>query len=245
MSGELRFFLVICSVSFAVWRITKFIRAYKNAPQNLSTHTRIEMMAYDQIKNKFLAATVRRDLLIYYYLFSKTKMINSDEAYTLHMKTGYGGMVFGFIFVLVLEGIGISYFLHNWSPIIAWIHLILSMYMIIFLISDFKAIKQNPVYLTQTKLHIRLGFREGLEINLGNIEYINNGKLHFETDKKRKDVLNATLLGSEDPDFEIVLKEPARAIDGLGRRQSINKIYISLDEKEKFMLQFNLKKKVS
>jgi hypothetical protein len=245
MSIELRILLVICSLSFAFWRISKFIKAYKKTPQNLSIHARIEMMVYDQIKNPFLAATVRRDLLIYYYLFTKTKIIDTVDAFTLHKKTGYGGMVFGFIFVMVLEGIGVSFFLHNWNPLIAWIHLIFSVYMIIFLISDYKAIKQNPVSLTQTKLHIRLGFREDIELDLRNIESITNGKLHFEEDKKKKDVLNATLLGFEEPDFEIVIEEPVTAIDGLGRKRAIKKIYISLDEKDKFLSQFNERKKAS
>jgi hypothetical protein len=245
MNIELRIFLVICSLSFAIWKISKFIKAYKNTPQHLSTHTRIEMMVYDQMKNPFLAATVRRDLLIYYYLFSKKRLIDTADTYTLHKKTGYGGLVFGFMFVMVLEGIGVSFFLHNWNPLIAWIHLVFSVYMIIFLISDYKAIKQNPVYLSQTKVHIRLGFREDLEIDLNNIELINNGKLHFEEDKKNKDVLNATLLGFEEPDFEIVLKDGVPVIDGLGRRRSIKKIYISLDEKDEFMSQFTERKKVS
>jgi hypothetical protein len=152
---------------------------------------------------------------------------------------GYGGMVFGFIFVLVLEGVGVSYFLHNWSKVITWIHLAMSIYMIAFLISDFKAIKRNPILFSEEKLYIKLGLRMKCDIDLDNIESIGNGKMHFEVDKKRKDVWNATLLDFEEPDFEIILKEPILIRDGIGRDILTKKIYLSIDEKEKFLAQFS------
>ncbi|MFF2448229.1 hypothetical protein ACFVSW_14110 [Neobacillus sp. NPDC058068] len=233
--------LVVC---LAVWQVFKFIKAYKSTEQSLPTEEKVEAMVNSQIKNKVLAAFLTRDLLTIYYLFSTSNQREPEQgtAYTLHKKIGYGGIVFGFLFVLVLEAVGVSYFLHSWNTVIAWIHLALSVYLIIFLISDYKAIKRNPVLLLPGKVHIRLGLRLKAQIYLHNIESIQAGKVNFEKDKKKKDVWNLTLFGFEDPDYEISLKEPLLLRDGLGRDCLVRKMYLTLDEKEEFLTQIKLLK---
>ncbi|WHY87203.1 hypothetical protein QNH39_04915 [Neobacillus novalis] len=233
--------LIVC---LGVWRVIQFIKAYKNTEQSLPTVEKIEAMVNSQIKNKVLAAFLTRDFLTIYYLFSPSNKREPEQgtAFTLHKKIGYGGIMFGFLFVLVLEAGGVSYFLHSWSTVIAWIHLALSLYLIIFLISDYKAIKRNPVLLSPEKLHIRLGLRLKAQIYLHNIDSIKAGKINFEKDKKKKDVWNLTLFGFEDPDFEITLKEPLLLRDGVGRDCLIIKIYLTLDEKEEFLAQVKLLK---
>lgn len=223
---------------YGLWRVSRFVNAYKMTDRGLPIEDRIEEMVVNQVKNKVLATFVTRDLLMIYYLVSKSKERNI-EAYSLHKKIGYGGMVFGFIFVLVLEGVGVSYFLHSWSKVAAWIHLVLSFYMIGFLIGDFKAIIRNPVLLSQETIHFRFGLRMKVEILLSNIEGIQSGKINYENDKKRKDVWVATLLEFEGPDIEISLKEPIMIKDGIGREHITRKIYLSLDEKDEFMRKVN------
>ncbi|MDQ1146006.1 hypothetical protein QE429_002833 [Bacillus sp. SORGH_AS 510] len=234
-------FLEVLLVCLGIWRLSRFVKAYKNTEKDILVEERIEKMVLSQVNNKVLATFVTRDLLMVYYLFSKTKKRNLDSinVFTLHKKMGYGGMVFGFIFVLLLEGIGVSYFLHNWSRLAAWIHLVLSLYMIAFLIGDYKAIIRNPVLLYQDKIHLRFGLRMKLEIFIRNIERIQSGKINYEIDKKRKDVWVATLLEFEGPNIEIALKEPVLIKDGIGRKHWTRKIYLSLDEDDVFMRQVN------
>lgn len=231
--------LEILLVCFGIWRISHFVKAYRLTERGLPVEDRIEEMVFSQLKNKVLATFVTRDLLIIYYLFLKTKERNLDNAYTLHKKMGYGGMVFGFIFVLLLEGIGVSYFLHSWNKVLAWTHLVLSLYMMGFLIGDYKAIIRNPILLSQEKIQFRFGLRMKVDIPMKEIACIQSGKVNYVTDKKRKDVWVATLLEFEGPDVEIVLKAPIMIKDGIGREHLTSKIYLSLDEKDKFMQHVN------
>jgi hypothetical protein len=226
--------LVLC---FGIWRVSRFVKAYKMTDQGLPFEDRIEEMVVNQVKSKVLATFVTRDLLMMYYLFSKSKKRNVEkkDAYSLHKKVGYGGMVFAFIFVLLLEGVGVSYFLHSWSKVAAWIHLVLSIYMIVFLIGDFKAVIRNPVLISQETIHFRFGLRMKVEVLLSNIEGIQSGKINYENDKKRKDVWVATLLEFEEPDIEIAFKEPIMIKDGIGREHVTRKMYLSLDEQHEFM----------
>lgn len=239
--SELWIGLEVLIVCIGIWRITRFIKAYKSTNRALPVEERIEAMVSSQIKNKILAAFLKRDILIIYYLFSKSavKGAEGEKVYTLHKKVGYGGIVFGLIFVLILEGVGISYLLHHWSTIVAWIHIILSVYMIAFFIGDYKGLKRTPIVLSGDHLHFRVGLRLNAIIPLSSIETIQNGKLHFEQDKKRKDIWNLTLFGFDDPDFEIAFKEPIIIRDGFGRDLPIRKIYLTLDEKDAFLSQFN------
>lgn len=226
--------ILIC---IGVWRVYRFVRAYKIMDPGLPIDERIARMVSSQLKNKLVSAFLTRDLLMIYYLFSKSTIQKPERGtvYTLHKKVGYGGIVFGLIFVLILEGVGISYLLHHWNTIVAWIHVILSVYMIAFFIGDYKGLKRNPVIVTPDSLHFRVGLRMNTVIPLSAIELIQSGKNHFEQDKKRKDVWNLVLFGFDDPDFEIAFKEPVMIRDGFGRDLAIKKIYLSVDEKEAFL----------
>ncbi|WP_413299564.1 hypothetical protein AA0X95_16175 [Bacillus sp. 1P10SD] len=233
--------LEVLLVCFGLWRVSRFVKGYRMTDRGIPIEDRIEEMVVNQVKNKILATFVTRDLLMIYYLFAKSKKRNIEmkDAYSLHKNVGYGGMVFAFIFVLLLEGVGVSYFLHSWSKVAAWIHLVLSLYMIGFLIGDFKAIIRNPVRLSQETIYFRFGLRMKVKILLSNIEGIQSGRINYENDKKRKDVWVATLLEFENPDIEIAFKEPIMIKDGIGREHITRKIYLSLDEKDEFMRNVN------
>jgi len=219
------------------WNVWQFIKAYRTADKGQSVEQRIEEMVARLVKSRLVGAFLTRDLLMVYYLFSKSKQPSEEHAqvFTVHQKIGYGGIVFGFIFVLVLEGAGLSYFLHGWNKAIAWIHLVLSIYMILFLISDYKAVKRNPIRVSPDQLQFRLGLWGKLDIPLTNIDHIQTGKTHFEADQKRKDVWMAALIGFDEPELEMVFKEPVVFKNGMGRDVLIKKVYLTVDDSHAFI----------
>jgi hypothetical protein len=233
--------LEIVIVIFGAYKVFRFIKAYKEFNPDFPVEDRIEAMVTSQVKNRILTTFLTRDLLIIFYIFSKSKInqLENERTYTVHKKVCYGGLVFGIIFALVLEGVGITFLLHSWSLIAAWVHIVLSAYMIVFFIADYRGLKRGPIILTHDKLRIRMGLRIKTDISLTNIESIQNGKLHYEEDKKKKDTRDLNLIGFEIPDFEILLKDPMYIRDGFGRNLLTKKIYLSIDEKETFLDQFN------
>jgi hypothetical protein len=126
--------------------------------------------------------------------------------------------------------------------IAAWIHIVLSVYMIVFFIADYKGLKKGPIIFTPENLRIRMGLRMRTDLFIKNIESIQNGKINYEKDKKKKGTWDLNLIGFENPDFEITLKVPVIIRDGFGRNLLTKKIYLSIDKKEAFLGEFNRRK---
>ncbi|WP_409304251.1 hypothetical protein [Peribacillus sp. SCS-155] len=227
-------------IFFAGWRILRFINHYRQTDKTKDFGDRLAYAVKQEIKNRILSTLIIREIMMYHILFLKDKQTGNENAYSYHKKIGYGGILGAFIFVLALEGTGVSMLLHNWNTPIAIIHLVLSIYMIVYLIADYKAIKKNPVQLDDERIIINFGLRLKANVMLQNIAAIRSGKLHYENDKRRRDILDLTLLGLFDPpDFEIVLEEPVIVTDFLGRETPVTKIYLSIDDSIRFLNEVN------
>jgi hypothetical protein len=157
----------------------------------------------------------------------ETAVVN--QQFTYHKKSGYTGFIIAMICVCMVETLGVSYLLYKWSPILHWIHLFLSISTILFLILDLRAVTKNPIILQNDKLIIKVGLRSAVHIQLSDILEIKSGKLNFENDRKNKEVLDLSLLGFDEPTFEIVLSEPIH-----NKNKSIQRIFFTVDDERAF-----------
>lgn len=152
-----------------------------------------------------------------------------NQQFTYHKKSGYTGFIIAMICVCMLETVGVSYLLYKWSPVLHWIHLFLSVSTILFLILDLQAVNKNPIILQNEELTIKVGLRPAVHIQLSAILEIKSGKLNFENDRKNKEVLDLSLLGFDEPTFEIVLTEPIQY-----KNKSIQRIFFTVDDERAF-----------
>lgn len=157
----------------------------------------------------------------------ETAVVN--QQFTYHKKSGYTGFIIAMICVCMVETVGVSYLLYKWSPFLHWIHLLLSISTILFLILDLRAVNKNPIILQNDELIIKVGLRPAVHIQLSDILEIKSGKLNFENDRKNKEVLDLSLLGFDEPTFEIVLSEPIH-----NKNKSIQRIFFTVDDERAF-----------
>lgn len=157
----------------------------------------------------------------------ETAIVN--QQFTYHKKSGYTGFIIAMICVCMVEMLGVSYLLYKWSPILHWIHLFLSISTILFLILDLRAVTKNPIILQNDELIIKVGLRSAVHIQLSDILEIKSGKLNFENDRKNKEVLDLSLLGFDEPTFEIVLSEPIH-----NKSKTIQRIFFTVDDERAF-----------
>ncbi|WP_456278506.1 hypothetical protein [Bacillus sp. AK128] len=160
-------------------------------------------------------------------------------SFTYHQKSGYVGIMCAMIFVALLETVGVSFLLYNWSPLLHWIHLILGVLTIVFIILDLRAVVKNPIRIQGNMMYLKIGVRPEVKISLENIEEIKNGNINFENDKKNKEVLDLSLLGLDEPTFEIVLEEPIEYKSFIGKTTTIRRIFFTVDEKSDFYNMIN------
>ncbi|QOR67177.1 hypothetical protein IM538_03230 [Cytobacillus suaedae] len=234
--------IYILVVSFGLYRIITFVKKYKALPSDMKVDDRLREAVHQQFKNKVIATILTREILVIYYLFTKedkqSKNENAEE-FTIYKNSGYTGLVIAIVSALVLEGVGISFLLHNWNEIVAWIHIILSVYGIAFLLGDLKAIQRNPFLLNESQLMMKYGLRYNMTINLDNIDLIQQGNINYEKDKNSKGSVSFNLNEFEEPSYEIQLKNPVAYRDFIGRTVMIKKIFIFIDDKDLFLRKLN------
>ena len=159
---------------------------------------------------------------------------NEEAVFTYHKKSGYIGFIWAMVFVMVVESVGVSFLLYKWSPILHWLHLILSISVILFLLVDLRAVTKNPIQLINNELSLKIGVRPNVRLNINDIKEIRNGNLHYNDDRKKKEILDLSLIGLDEPTFELVLYTPIENKPLIGKSSSINRIFFSVDEKEEF-----------
>jgi hypothetical protein len=158
---------------------------------------------------------------------------NEGILFTYHKQSGYIGFIWAMVAVMVLETAGVSYLLYNWSPILHWIHLILSISVIVFLLVDLRAVTRNPIMIKNNELSLKIGIRPRVIITTENIKELKSGSLYQE-DRKNKEVLDLSLFSFDDPTFELVLNHPIKDSAMFGKTKDVTRIFFSVDDKTAF-----------
>lgn len=171
-----------------------------------------------------------------------TVIINQIESqnreksqFTYHKQTGYIGFISAMMFVMILESVGVSFLLFNWSPILHWLHLMICILLMMVLIVELRSVMKNPILIRNGQLDMRIGIRPRVVLDIRNIKEVINGNINYENDKKYKEVLDLSLLTFDAPTFEIVLLEPIEIKGSFGNgRGLITRIFVSVDDQNMF-----------
>ncbi|MFP7296708.1 hypothetical protein [Neobacillus niacini] len=153
--------------------------------------------------------------------------------FTYHKQSGYVGFIWAMVGVMVLETAGVSYLLYNWSPILHWIHLVLSLSVVVFMLVDLRAVTRHPILIKNNELTLKIGIRPGVTISLENIKELKNGS-EYQESRKNKEVLDLSLFSFDDPTFEIVLEQQMVDKAMFGKTKPITRIFFSVDDKAAF-----------
>ncbi|RXT02816.1 hypothetical protein [Ammoniphilus sp. CFH 90114] len=235
LSQKWLIFIEVMIVSFGIYRMVNIIKTYKRQDEALTVHEKIENTINQMVKNSFLRSILLREVLMCYYLFSKkANHLSEGRSFTFHKDSSYVPFQIAILSSLILEGVGLSFLLHKWQPWVAWLHLILTVYAIIFILGDLKAISRNRLVIKDEEIAIQFGFRYKVSIPLSNIKNIQSGKVNFEQDKKKKDRFTIALLEFEEPHFELILEKSQVIKDSLGRKRKVRNIFLSIDQKDIF-----------
>ncbi|WP_078544462.1 hypothetical protein [Litchfieldia alkalitelluris] len=169
---------------------------------------------------------------------AKTSSINNSVNFTYHKESGYIGFVWAMITVTVVETVGVSFLLYNWNPIIHWIHLLIGISVLLFLIIELKTVNKTPITLNASNLSLKIGIRPEVSLKLNNIKEIISGSINYESDKKQKNMLDLSLLGLESPSYEVILNQPIEVKSPLGIKSTVDRVFFTVDDKEAFLRTF-------
>jgi hypothetical protein len=168
-------------------------------------------------------------LSVYGWFMSFTPRVGREKAFTYHQKSLYP-VIFGvLLFVMTIETIGFHLLIQHWSPLIAWILTIISIYGLFWMIGEFNALRLLPIVIAGDMLYLRSGMRWSVNIPLADIVAIQAPK---RGDAKSSGYLSLARAG--DPHMVLVLKQPVRVSGIFGLDKEASRIGLFLDDARAF-----------
>ncbi|MED3656050.1 hypothetical protein P4489_17380 [Heyndrickxia sporothermodurans] len=178
---------------------------------------------------------------IYYSLFSWRKSApviehGQGRTFTFHKDGSYQGVFIMLVHAMVFEIVAVHVIVSNFSATAAWILTGLDVYALLFIISDYQAIRLSPVVIDSNGIHFQKGIRQYGFVSWEQIYGVNeNTKSPQEIDQDGQSIALALHGLEKDPiPYVIKLKEPVEIRKIFGFKKTIESIYLKMDEPHKF-----------
>lgn len=170
------------------------------------------------------------DLLVLYYGFASWKR-KEQIGITLHKHSSYIAFQIMMIHAIVIETIGIHWWLHEKSMLLSILLLLINVYSIVFFIADMQAIRLNPIYATNDVLYVSLGLMKRATIRFAMIEKIEEEPELLKA-KLTKDTIDfiARDFGEAYPQLILKMKEPVEVTFMLGIKKHYRMVAIKADQ---------------
>jgi len=194
--------------------------------------------AVDQyVKKHPIIHVICSELLIFHYAFMtwNRKPILNNYSLTLHKKSSYIAFQVMLIHAIVIETLGIHWWLHDKSIVLSIVLLLFNIYSVIFFLADIQAVRLNPVYIEENKFYISLGLMKRMEVDWNEIEEVVTDK-EILKQKLPKDTIDFIAKDFEEvhPDVILRLKKPKEATLFMGMKKAYQNIAIKFDNYQDF-----------
>ena len=174
------------------------------------------------------------ELLMFYYAFASWKR-KAKPGLTLHKNSSYIAFQVMIIHAIVIETMGIHWWLHEKSMLLSIILLFINVYSVVFFVGDMQAIRLNPVHVTHDRIYLSLGLMKRAEIRFADIEEVIEDKEVLEG-KLSKDTIEFVVRDFDKvyPQFILNMKEPIDVTIMLGFKKKYKKVAIKADQVHEF-----------
>lgn len=222
-------FAELALIGLLVWHIPKIRQSMKQ--QAGSPLFTLMPAVYERIKPNPLITVIISEALAFYYAFFAWKKKPEEGATTisLHKNTSVIAFNIMLIHAIVIETIGIHWWLHEKSPVLSIILLVLNIYSVIYFIGEIQAIRLNPLSIKEGRFNISLGLGKRMSVPLESIQAVRWGA------KADKDMLAFVAQDLEEPEPQVIIdfKTPQQSILFFGRSKYVPQIALKVDNPEK------------
>lgn len=182
-------------------------------------------------KNVFIRIVMSEFLMMYYAFFTwKKKAPSHAGVVTMHVKTSAVAFNIMLIHGIVIETIGLHWWLHEKSIVLSIILLIFNIYSVFFFLADIQITRLHPLEIKNGKLYITKGLTARMVVPLNMLKEVEWGVA-----LPSKDTLQFMYRDFEDvvPQAIIHLQEPIEATIFMGMKKSVTEFAIRVDEPQK------------
>ncbi|MGI8314184.1 hypothetical protein [Halobacillus mangrovi] len=174
---------------------------------------------------------------IYYSLFSwrKTAPVipeSQGSAFSFHKDGSYLAVFIMLVHAMAIEIIAVHVMVAMYSHTLAWILTAFDVYALLFIISDYQAIRLAPVVLDQKGIHFQKGIRYYGFIPWKKIDAVMKNTKTPEEVARDRNCFELALHGLEKEfiPYVVKLKEPVEIRRFFGFKKRIQTVYVKVDE---------------
>lgn len=222
-------FAEIALIGLLAWHVPKIRRSMKR--QAGSPLFTLMPAVYERVRPNPIITVILSEALAFYYAFFtwKKKPEDNAESISLHKETSIIAFHIMLIHAIVIETIGIHWWLHDQSPALSVILLILNIYSVIYFIGEMQAIRLNPLTIKDGVLKVSLGLGKRISVPVEAIEAVRWGE------KAEKDAIEfvAKDIENHEPQLVIDFKTPQLATLFFGRTKSFSQMALKVDDPAK------------
>ncbi|MCA0173850.1 hypothetical protein [Bacillus sp. RAR_GA_16] len=245
--------VVVLEIGVIAFELILFLAILKRIPllmENYQTEKRVHyhfLLSFSRaiqqtfvFKNKkwnqfgLFLRVIATDIAAVYYSFIswKRKRPVAPDSFTFHKDGGYLGVFYMLVHAMVIEVIAVHVMVAQYSHVAAWIVTIFDVYALLFIISDYQAIRLSPVILSKEGIHFQKGIRQYGFIEWCAVKGITENKRSPEEVKQDRGSVELALHGleREQVPFVIELNRPVVINQAFGFKKSIEKVYVKMDE---------------
>lgn len=215
--------------------LPEIIRSVKKSPL---PHIFSFSNAVDQkVRKHPIIQVICSEMLMFYYAFClwKKDPSHKENTFTLHQKSSLIAFYVMMIHAIVVETLGVHWWLHDKSLILSLLLLVVNIYSIVLFLGDIQAIRFNPLQIDNDRMYVSLGLMKRMEIRWEDIDEIIEDRSTLEK-KLTKSTIDFLARDFEKayPDVIIKLKHPQEATLLMGMKKNYEQVAIRVDEPEKF-----------
>ncbi|ALC87580.1 hypothetical protein AM499_18515 [Bacillus sp. FJAT-22090] len=219
-----------------IWKVPQIRKQMKNMNED-PIYSMLPAIEKVVTKNVFIQFFMSEILMMYYAFFTwKKKAPSHAGVVTMHEKTSAVAINIMLIHAILIETIGLHWWLHEKSLILSIVLLLLNIYSVTFVLADIQVTRLHPMEIKNGKLYITQGFASRIIVPLSNIKEVEWGG-----SPPSKNTVKFMYKDFEevDPQAIVYLHEAVQATMFLGMKKSVTEFAIRVDEPEKlkYLLQ--------
>ncbi|MEM0963669.1 MAG: hypothetical protein AAGK21_14170 [Bacteroidota bacterium] len=154
----------------------------------------------------------------------------AEGAFPFRRSSGYGSVLAGIGVAAALELVGGHLLIqHIWGGTAALVHLALSLYGILWLAADWRAMGARVTTLDGNTLRVRCGLRWRVDVPAGIIETVYHVRRDLPKDRPTVVATPGT------PRFALDLRQPVIAVGPYGIRREVTRVALSADDPDRFL----------
>jgi len=184
--------------------------------------------------NKFVKFLISEMAVFYYALIAWKKKRPSENEFTNFKDNGAVPMLWGLIFIILIETVVLHILIAKWNVLAAWVLTVLSIYSALMIFGHLKALSRRPSIINEDKLVLKNGLLATLMIDLKDIEKVElcNGQIS----EPNKMVGNMGLAkDSNDHNVALYFSKPQTVEKFYGITQKCDRLVFFIDDKNNFV----------